>query len=58
MTFKPLGNDQFFPVWEEYYEKLGIEIPEGKPGINPGGMSRSPKIEIVHVYGFPDEYEK
>lgn len=47
MTFKKPGSDQFFPVWIEYYQKLGIPIPEAEPGINPGGISTSPYIEIL-----------
>jgi len=48
MTFKPLGSADFFPVWIDYYKKLGTAIPEGKPGINPGGISRSKYIEILN----------
>lgn len=58
MTFKEVGKDQFNPAWVEYYEKLKCEIPEGEPGINPGAISRSEYIEIVHVYGKPDGYTK
>jgi hypothetical protein len=47
MTFKKLGTDQFSPVWVNYYLKLGIPIPEGEPGCNPGGISLSDKIEIL-----------
>lgn len=47
MTFREPGSDRYFPVWTAYYEKLGQPIPEGKPGCNPGGLSRSGKIEIV-----------
>lgn len=47
MTFKQPGSDKFYPVWIEYYRKLGVEIPEGEPGCNPGGLSRSTKIEII-----------
>ncbi len=47
MTFKQPGSNQFFPVWITYYEKLGIPIPEAEPGINPGGISTSAKIDIV-----------
>lgn len=47
MTFKKPGSNQFFPVWIEYYSKLGIPIPEAEPGINPGGISTSPYIEIL-----------
>lgn len=47
MTFKKPGSAEYFPVWVDYYKKLGVAIPEGKPGCNPGGLSRSDKIEIV-----------
>lgn len=47
MTFKKPGSTEYFPVWVDYYKKLGVAIPEGKPGCNPGGLSRSDKIEIV-----------
>lgn len=57
MTFKPLNSDAFFEVWADYYNDLGIPIPEGEPGINPGGMSQSKYIDIVHVYGIPDGFE-
>ncbi|MCO4294605.1 hypothetical protein NF867_17220 [Solitalea sp. MAHUQ-68] len=48
MTFKRPGSNEFFPVWIDYYKDLGTEIPEGKLGINPGGISRSNKIEILN----------
>jgi hypothetical protein len=32
---------------EEYYKSLGVEIPEGLPGCNPGGISTSKKIKII-----------
>lgn len=47
MTFKKPGTDSYFPVWEEYYGKLKMEIPEGELGCNPGGLSRSGKIQIL-----------
>ncbi|MES2558910.1 MAG: YiiX/YebB-like N1pC/P60 family cysteine hydrolase [Bacteroidota bacterium] len=47
MTFKQPNSSTFFPIWEEYYHNLKMEIPEGKPGINPGGISRSDKIEML-----------
>lgn len=58
MTFKPLNSDQFFPVWEAYYKELGIPVPEGQPGINPGGMSRSSYLEIIHAFGKPDGWKE
>ena len=46
MTYKEPGSDHFFPVWIEHFSQRGIEIPEGKPGCNPGGMSLDKKIRI------------
>jgi hypothetical protein len=48
MTFKTAGKDEFNPAWVEYYQQLNVPIPEGKLGINPGGMSRSDKILILN----------
>lgn len=58
MTFKEPGKNHFFEVWINYYKKLEIDIPEGKPGCNPGGLSQSSYLELVHEYGFPDGYQK
>src|SRR5690606_12913345 len=46
MTYKEPGSDNFFPVWIEHFAKQGIEIPEGEPGCNPGGMSLDEKINL------------
>lgn len=45
MTFKDPKTNEFFPTWVEYYQKMGIEIPEGKPGCNPNGLAASVKLE-------------
>ena len=47
MTFKSPVTKQFFPAWADYYSELHKQIPEGKPGINPGLISRSDKIIII-----------
>ncbi len=49
MTFKDPQTGEILPVWREYFSGLGVEIPEGRPGINPGGISRSPALTIVYV---------
>lgn len=49
MTFKAPGSNTYFDVWEAYYQKLNVEIPEGKPGCNPGGISTSKKIKILGI---------
>lgn len=53
MTFKEPDTREFHPAWESYFAELGAPIPEGQPGINPGGISRSPVLTIVHAYGTP-----
>ena len=52
MTFKDPKTNAFFPAWVDYYKQLKQDIPEGKPGINPGLISRSGKIEIVSIQSF------
>ena len=47
MTFKSPVTGEFLPEWIEHYEKLGLPIPEGEQGINPGAMSRSEVVEII-----------
>jgi len=46
MTFKQPGTSQYFDAWISYYKELNADIPQGQPGINPGGISRSDKIVI------------
>lgn len=50
MTFKDPDTGQTFSVWEKYYADLGLEVPEGLPGCNPGGLSLSDKLDIVFEY--------
>jgi len=47
MTYKKNGTNTFDPAWVEYFKNLGAEIPEGKPGCNPGGISLSEELEIL-----------
>lgn len=47
MTYKEPGTDNFYPVWETHFRQLNLQIPEGLPGCNPGGMSQSDKIRIL-----------
>jgi hypothetical protein len=48
MTFKKEGIAEFLPYWHNYFEKLNLPIPEGKPGINPNGLSQSGKLRITN----------
>ena len=55
MTFiDPITNNTM-NLWQEYYNELETKIPEGEPGINPGVMSISENIEIIHKYGQPSK---
>jgi len=54
MTFLHPETKDTLGTWKEYYSELKAEIPQNKLGINPGIMSLSEKIEIVHIYGIPD----
>jgi hypothetical protein len=47
MTFKNPVTQKFSPAWTDYYKELQKPVPEGKPGINPGLISRSTKIKIL-----------
>jgi len=44
MTFKDPKTGNFPAAWVEYYQKMGIEIPEGKPGCNPNALAASNKL--------------
>lgn len=50
MTFKQPGTKQFFDAWVDYYKALQQPIPQGAPGINPGGISSSDKIVMKGVF--------
>jgi aspartate carbamoyltransferase regulatory subunit len=58
MTFLHPKTKDTLKVWKKYYSDLNTNIPERNPGINPGIMSLSNKIEIVHIYGIPSRMEK
>lgn len=47
MTFTDEKTGQIPASWTEHYQKLGIQIPEGKPGCNPNGMAGSPYLRRV-----------
>jgi hypothetical protein len=49
MTFKDPDTGKFFPSWVEYYKNLNCSIPQRKPGINPGLLSRSSRLILIPV---------
>lgn len=58
MTFKDPDTDEMFPAWIDYYSERNEVIPEGKPGLNPGGISLSPFVEIIFVMGKPQGWKE
>ncbi len=58
MTFKDPDNKETFPIWANYFKDLNKPIPEGEPGNNPGGISLSNKISIIHAYGIPNGWKR
>ena len=55
MTFVDPNSKKTMKLWLDYYQKLDTNIPEGELGINPGVMSISKKIKIIHQYGEPSK---
>ena len=58
MTFLHPESKDTLEAWKRYYAAIEMQIPENKPGINPGIMSISEKIKIIHLYGTPDGMRK
>lgn len=50
MTFKQPKSKEFYAAWVDYYKELNMDIPEGLPGINPAGISRSEQLEWLGAY--------
>ena len=57
MTFNEPNTNNPFVHWVSYYEALNAEIPEGELGLNPGSMSRSDKLDIIHIFNKPTGME-
>ncbi|HJO95758.1 MAG TPA: YiiX/YebB-like N1pC/P60 family cysteine hydrolase [Victivallales bacterium] len=53
MTFKNPDTGKIFWIWVKYFKELKSPVPQGKPGCNPGGISMSNKIKIIHAFGIP-----
>lgn len=51
MTFRDPLTDEILPFWVHYFEALGMEVPEGVVGSNPGTLSLSPRLEIIARLG-------
>lgn len=58
MTFKDPDTGDTLSAWKQYFSRLGVSVPEGEPGINSGGISRSSVLSIIYSYGVPNGWEK
>jgi uncharacterized protein YycO len=47
MTFLDPETGAFHPYWVDYFDRIGIEIPEGYLGCNPNGMAASEALEFL-----------
>ena len=47
MTFKDPESKTFHQGWIDHFKKLGIPIPEDKPGCNPNGMAADEDLILL-----------
>jgi uncharacterized protein YycO len=57
MSFIDRNTGEVHKNWERYYKRLGMDLPVGELDSSPGEISLSPKIEILHRYGFLTHWE-
>jgi len=48
MNFKDPETGTYPQAWVDHYQKLGVQIPDGKPGCNPNGMAASPQLRKIN----------
>ncbi|MCM1369684.1 MAG: hypothetical protein NC204_04860 [Candidatus Amulumruptor caecigallinarius] len=41
------GDDEIPAFWQELFDKLGMQVPEGVAGTNPSQISHFPKLKLV-----------
>ena len=41
------GEKEISDYWTKYYEELGVPVPVGQPGTNPGQLAKSEKLLYV-----------
>lgn len=49
MNFRD-STGQIAPYWQEHFARLGMPVPEGVPGTNPGELSKDPALVAVYSY--------
>lgn len=51
MSFRNIETGKIHDDWVNYYDYFGMPVPEGKPGSNPGDISKDEKIEVYNIVG-------
>lgn len=41
------GEKEVSDYWKMYYEELGVPVPVGQPGTNPGQLAKSEKLKYI-----------
>lgn len=41
------GKKEISDYWKKYYEELGVPVPVGQPGTNPGQLAKSQKLKYI-----------
>ena len=41
------GEKEVSDYWKKYYEELGVPVPVGQPGTNPGQLAKSEKLHYI-----------
>lgn len=41
------GKKEISDYWKKYYEELGVPVPVGQPGTNPGQLAKSQKLRYI-----------
>lgn len=54
MTFRDPDDHAIFPPWQAYFDAMGIPVPEGEPGSNPGSLSLSRVLRPIGAFGKMD----
>lgn len=50
MSFKDKQTGEISPLWAVYFAARAAAVPEGKPGTNPGDLSKSGALKRVYRY--------
>ena len=51
MSFRDPTTGKIHAHWISYYERFGMQVPEGEPGSNPGDISKDPRLTVLSAIG-------